>query len=452
VKLENVVLSAALLVSADAWASEIPLNPTALSSVAEQVTPAVVNITTRRNRQVPEFEQHPMLREFFGPGPRRQLPPEMGAGSGVVVTADGFVVTNNHVIDEADEIKVTFPDKREYRAKLIGTDRPSDIALLKIEAKSLPFLKFGDSSRLRLGEIVLAIGNPFGVGQTVTMGIVSAKGRANVGIVEYEDFIQTDASINPGNSGGALVNLAGELVGINTAILSRTGGAQGIGFAVPSKMISPILAQIRDHGRVRRGYLGVQIQDLTPEMADSLKLGAASGVMIADVMDDGPAMGKLEQLDVIVAVDGLATETASQLKNQIALTLPGSKTKLTVMREGRKKEITLVLKEKDDDNAVASTAPRSDSILAGLKVEPLTADLRTKLAVKKQIAGVVVVEVAQGSSAERAGLQENDVITGVNRESVRNPGEFERAIDKKAEHVLLRVLRRGAYIFVVLRK
>jgi serine protease Do len=452
VKLATAIPLAALMLIPEARASDVPLSPTALSSVAEQVTPAVVNIITRRNRKGAELEQHPMLREFFGPGPQRPLPPEMGAGSGVVVTADGFVVTNNHVIDEADDIKVAFPDKREFRAKLIGTDRPSDIALLKIEAKGLPFLKFGDSSKLRLGEIVLAIGNPFGVGQTVTMGIVSAKGRANVGIVDYEDFIQTDASINPGNSGGALVNLAGELVGINTAILSKSGGAQGIGFAVPSKMISPILDQIRNHGRVRRGYLGVQIQDLTPEIAGSLKLGALSGVLVADVIDDGPALGKLEPFDVITAVDGQQVETVAQLRNQIALTMPGSKAKLSVVREGKKRDVLLVLKEKDGDNAVATLAPKSDSILGGLTVEALTADLRNKLSVKKQVAGVVVSRVEEGSSAERAGLQIGDVITGVNRETVRNPSEFERAIDKKAEHVLLRVLRRGAYTFIVLRK
>jgi Do/DeqQ family serine protease len=451
-KVETSFLFATLvLVSATAQA-ETPFSPTALSAVAEEVTPAVVNITTRRVREVAEVEQHPMLREFFGRGFRRQIPPEMGAGSGVVVSADGYVVTNNHVIDEADEIKVTFPDKREYTAKLIGTDRPSDLALLKIEGKNLPFLEFGDSAKLRLGEIVLAIGNPFGVGQTVTMGIVSAKGRANVGIVDYEDFIQTDASINPGNSGGALVNLAGELVGINTAILSKSGSSNGIGFAVPSKMIRPILNQIRDHGRVRRGYLGVSIQDLTPEIAGTLKLGPLSGVVVADVMDDGPAMGKIEPFDVIVAVDGHNTETAAQLRNQIALTLPGSKTKLTLMREGKKKEITLVLREKDGDNAVASTAPRRDSLLAGLRVEPLTAELRSRLRLKKQMAGVVVVEVEEGSSAERAGLQEGDLITGVNRDGVKNLREFEKAIDKKAEHVLLRVFRRGVYTFVVLRK
>ncbi len=452
-KIQSMLLVAAVMAGAPAQASDVPFNPTVLSSVAELVTPAVVNIVTRRNRDSSELEEHPVLREFFGRGFRQQkLPPEMGAGSGVVMSSDGFVITNNHVIDGADEIKVIFPDKREYSAKLIGADKPSDLALIKIEAKDLPFLKFGDSAKLRLGEIVLAIGNPFGVGQTVTMGIVSAKGRANVGIVDYEDFIQTDASINPGNSGGALVNLDGELVGINTAILSRSGGAQGIGFAVPSKMVNPILEQIRKHGRVRRGWLGVAIQDLTPEIATSLKLGAVNGVLVSDVLPDGPARGQLVPFDVIVAVDGQSTETAAQLRNQVALTMPGSKTKLTVLRDGKKRDITLTLKEKDEDNAVASSQPKDDSLLAGLMVETLTPELRSKNNLKGQVHGVLVTSLEEGSAAERAGLQEGDIITGVNRDPVANTKDFDRAIDKKAEHVLLRVLRRDVYTFVVLRK
>jgi serine protease Do len=441
-----VLLVVATAMSGTARAQD-PFNATVLSNVAERVTPAVVNITTRRN---PDPAENPMFREFLERGNRRQLPLE-AAGSGVVVSGDGYVVTNNHVVESADTIIVTFPDRSEYKATRIGVDRPSDIALLKIDAKNLPYLKLGDSSKLRLGEIVLAIGNPFGVGQTVTMGIVSAKGRANIGIVDYEDFIQTDASINPGNSGGALVNMNGELVGINTAILSKSGGAQGIGFAVPSKMVNPILDQIRKHGRVRRGYLGVSIKDLTAEIASSLKVEAVTGVVVADVKDDGPAHGKIEAYDVIVAVDGRPTETTGQLRNQIALTLPGSKATLTLFRAGKKRDVSLVLTEKDEDNAVASTSPKNQPIWAGLTVESLTQELRVRLKLNKNLRGVVVTGVEPGSAAERCGLEEGDIISGVNRDRVESKSDFDKAIDKKADHVTLRVFRRGGYDFVVLK-
>ena len=436
--------------------AEVPaiFSPTMVSDIAEQVTPAVVNVTTRRARGEVQLEGHPLFREFFGPG-RRPMQPEMGAGSGVVVSADGLIVTNNHVVDGADEVLVTFADDREYVAKLVGADKPSDLAFLRIEAKGLPFIQFGDSAALRLGEFVLAIGNPFGVGQTVTMGIVSAKGRANVGIVEYEDFIQTDASINPGNSGGALVNMKGELVGINTAILSRSGGAQGIGFAVPANMVRPIRDQIVNHGRVRRGWLGVAIQDLTPEIARSLNMKETSGVLVSDVVDGGPASkAHLEAGDVIVKVNETPTRTASQLRNSIALFEPGSKAALSVIREGKAKTLTVTLDEKKDDRVGAAGGKKPEALLGGLSLQDLDGETRRKMRVPPRVEGALVTRVEPGSHAERSGLEEGDVITAVDRQRVRSAGDLGKLVPKDARELLLRVYKaqRGVFTFVLLKR
>ena len=429
--------------------ADIPFNPTMVSDVAEKVTPAVVNITTRKARTSIPRNGNP-FHEFFGP--RRRMP-QMGAGSGVVISANGDIVTNNHVVDGADEITVTFSDRREFEAKLVGSDEASDLAFLKIEARKLPYLRFGDSKGLRLGEFVLAVGNPFGVGQTVTMGIVSAKGRANMGIVEYEDFIQTDASINPGNSGGALVNLRGELVGINTAILSRSGGAQGIGFAVPANMVIPIRDQIMKDGRVRRGWLGVAIQDLTPALAKSLSLNNIKGVLVSDVMKGGPAArGNLEPRDVIIQLDGNPTRTSAELRNRVALTRPGSRVKLSVVRDGRSKELTVTLAEKKDDNARASGRSESEDLAAGLAVQELDGRLRRQLRIPSRIQGVVVVDVASGSPAARAGLQQGDVIVAVDRKPINSVEDLERALPADGKDAFLRVFKRGMYQFLVLKR
>ncbi|MEQ9496590.1 MAG: Do family serine endopeptidase [Deltaproteobacteria bacterium] len=431
--------------------AEGTFSPTMVSDVAERVTPAVVNITTRKNRR-DVSGLPPAMRPFLNPRGGR-LPPEMGAGSGVVISPDGTIITNNHVIDGADEIKVTFSNARELSAKLVGTDKASDIAVLKVEAKALPYLSLGDSAALRLGEFVLAVGNPFGVGQTVTMGIVSAKGRANMGIVDYEDFIQTDASINPGNSGGALVNLKGELVGINTAILSRSGGAQGIGFAVPSNMVRPIKDQIAKFGRVRRGWLGVAIQDLTPELRRGLGLGAVTqGVLVSEVMDGGPAAkGNLEVRDVVVKVNDRPTKSVAQLRNRIALTAPGSKAKLTVVREGREKNLFILLDEKKDDAQIASLSPSDEAVTAGLRVENIDQEDRKRLRIPRKVTGVLVAAVEPGSAADRSGLEVGDVITAVGRKSVRSAKSLDRMIPKGAKEVVLRVFKRGVFTFVVLR-
>ena len=448
------VLAATLAFAPMDAPADTPFGPTTVADVAERVTPAVVSIITQRTQagQGGPMERHPMFREFF----RGQRPPtprrEQGAGSGVVLTSDGYIVTNNHVIDGADQIKVIFADKGEFKAKLIGTDKPSDLALIKIDAKDLPHLDFGDSDGLRLGAFVLAIGNPFGVGQTVTMGIVSAKGRANIGIVDYENFIQTDAAINPGNSGGALVNLQGKLVGINTAILSRSGGAQGIGFAVPATMVRPILEQIREHGRVRRGWLGVAIQDLTPDLASTLDLSGVEGVLISDIMSDGPAAkAGLEAGDVVMKVNGKPTLTSAQLRNLVALLGPGARASLSVLRSGKRKEIRVTLDEKRDDSSPAEEIESDDSPLAGLSLQELDDQLRRQLRAPKRITGVVITDVEVGSRGDDAGLHEGDIITSANRRRVATVGDLRKAADSKDGKVLLRIWRRGHYTFVVIQ-
>lgn len=438
-----------VLLSAGAAAAKPPFDPYMVSDVAEKVTPAVVNITTQRGGGGGEGVP-PMFRDFFGRQGR--MPPQMGAGSGVIISASGDIVTNNHVVKGAEEITVTLADKREFRAKVVGVDEASDVAFLRIEGKNLPHLEFGDSSALRLGEFVLAVGNPFGVGQTVTMGIVSAKGRANVGIVDYEDFIQTDAAINPGNSGGALVNLQGQLVGINTAILSRSGGAQGIGFAVPSNMVRPILEQIGEYGRVRRGWLGVAIQDLTPELARSLEIEGTRGVLVSDVMEGGPAArSKLTVGDVVVAVDGHPTRSMAQLRNRIALTKPGSRTKLSVLRGGKTMDVEVQLAEKQEEGVLARLDQPTDGLTAGLAVSPLDAEMRRRLRVPARVDGVVVTHVEPGSPADRAGIEEGNLVTAVNRQAVRTVEDFDKAVPADAKEILLRVFRRGMFTFVVLR-
>ncbi|MCK6544721.1 trypsin-like peptidase domain-containing protein [Myxococcota bacterium] len=338
---------------ADAKATVQPfVGATTVSDVAERVSPSVVSIITEGKRERSGLRGRRGPHDFHGPRSPFDEPLErrmMGVASGVVISADGYIVTNHHVVAGADEIRARFVDGRTLDAKLIGTDEATDLALLEVDAKDLPYLEMGDSNALRLGEIVLAVGNPFGVGETVTMGIVSAKGRSNIGIVDYEDFIQTDAAINPGNSGGALVNLEGKLVGINTAILSHSGGAAGIGFAVPSAMVRPILDQIRTSGTVTRGWLGVAIQDLTPELAKALRLKDVDvrGVVISDVLEGGPAArGGLESGDVVLSLDGKPVTSSTGLRNAIAMKAPGAKAKLVVLRGDERRERVVTLAKK----------------------------------------------------------------------------------------------------------
>lgn len=436
----------------------VPLDSDAVADMAERVTPAVVNIATERKAELARhpLEGHPFFPELFGqggpggPGGRQRR--EMGAGSGVVISADGFIVTNNHVIDGADRIKVIFSNKTELDAELVGTDKPSDLALIKVKAKALPHLSFGDSAKLRLGEFVLAIGNPFGVGQTLTMGIVSAKGRANIGIVEYEDFIQTDAAINPGNSGGALVNMRGELVGINTAILSKSGGAHGIGFAVPSNMVKPILDQVQKHGRVRRGWLGVGIQDLTSDLASSLEISGTEGVLVTDVMEGGPAAkGKLQAGDVITSLNGRKMSSTAHLRNEIALMGPGTKAQLGVFRDGKRLTLQISLDEKEEKREVAARDSSDSSLFAGIRLENLNPDLRRKLEAPIDLEGALVAELDPNSRAAAAGLRPGDVITRIDKQRIKSLSDIDASALKDKKRLLLRVWRRGSFVFLVLR-
>ena len=335
--------------------------------IAKAVTPAVVNIaTTRESKEAAgrgPFDD-PFFRRFFGDEffrrfDRPQERKERSLGSGVIVNANGLIITNNHVVNKADEIRVVLSDKREFAAKLVGMDAKTDLAILRVDAGGLQTIPWGDSDGLEVGELVLAVGNPFGLNQTVTMGIVSAVGRASMGIAEYEDFIQTDAAINPGNSGGALVNARGELVGINTAIFSQSGGNMGIGFAVPSSMARSILDQLIKNGKVVRGWLGVSIQELSPELAHQFGVPNGNGVLVSEVLDDGPAKrAGLERGDIIQEYEGRPVESPTQLRNAVARTNIGKKVTIKVLREGRPKAVELTVAEQPQSIArIEETAP-----------------------------------------------------------------------------------------------
>lgn len=435
-----------------------------IADVAERALPSVVNISTvkkledRRGRfghpnGSPFFD--PFFRRFFEGDPRR--PPsdrqQQGLGSGVIVKAEGIVLTNNHVVEDAEEVRVTLHDGRELEAEIVGTDPPSDLAVLRLQKppKDLRPLPLGDSEKVRLGEVVVAIGNPFGVGQTVTMGIVSAKGRGNVGIVDYEDFIQTDAAINPGNSGGALVDLHGAVIGINTAILSRSGGNQGIGFAIPSNMAKSILTSLLEEGRVIRGFLGVRIQDLTPSLASAMDVAAKEGVLVSDVVPDSPAeKGGLRVGDVITKVNDHEVPTSSKLRNRIAALGADREVKVRIIRGGVEKTVSVRLEELKSETPTRGL--EDDRVREGLEVEPLTDARRRELGLATQVEGVVVIRVRPGTPAARGGLRPGDVIESVDRKPVRSPRELAAALEKAKDPVLVRVHRRGGSIFLVIQK
>jgi serine protease Do len=466
--------------SSDAWAlfsSDQP-SATAVSSavmgdqpfvpVAARVTPAVVNISTTRTvkggvdeNQLAPFYNDPFFRRFFGdrePGtvvPHDQK--EQSLGSGVIVDPRGYIITNNHVIDKADSIKVVLSDRREFKGKLIGTDPKTDIAVVKIDGNDLPTIPWGDSSQLKTGQYVLAVGNPFGLNQTVTMGIISAVGRANIGIADYEDFIQTDAAINPGNSGGALVNTAGELIGINTAIFSQSGGYMGIGFAVPSKMARAVMESLIKTGKVVRGWLGVSIQEVTPALAKQFGLADAKGALISDVLSGTPAeRAGLKRGDVIVKVNGKSVDGPGHLRNTVAETAVGEKMTLTVIREGHEKAIAVTIGEQPKDlaqhGAEEESSGQGSAALDGVEVKNLTPQTRQELNLSEDISGVVVNSVESDSAAEMAGLQRGDVIMEVDRKTVHNTREYEQALShhKGKEGLLLLINRQGSTIFVMI--
>jgi len=400
--------------------------------------------------------EDPFFRRFFGEEFERRMPSpperrEQGLGSGVIVTPDGYIVTNNHVVEEADEVTVSLPDKRTFKAKVVGTDPKTDVAVIKIDASNLPTIPWGDASQLEVGEMVLAIGNPFGLSQTVTMGIISAIGRANVGIVDYEDFIQTDAAINPGNSGGALVNLKGELIGINTAIFSRSGGYMGIGFAIPSNMARSVMRSLVEHGKVIRGWIGVSIQEVTPDLAKEFGAPENRGALVADVREDSPASkAKLERGDIITAYNGVVVRDPSHLRGLVADTAPGTTATLSVLREKKTRDVKITIGEMPKD--LATTTPdgkgKGEHALAGVTVE--NAGQADRFSRSKPSSGVVVTEIEPESSAERAGLRKGDIIREINRKAVKDVGDFERLTSELSPNspVLLLLNRGNVTIFL----
>ena len=428
--------------------------------VVDRVAPAVVTIRSERMvRSVSqELPDHPLFREFFRGIPEGRQPERRsgGMGSGVIVRTDGHILTNHHVVDGAEKVTVELSDGRTYSAKVIGTDRPTDLAVLKVEgATDLKTLTLGDSDDVRVGDVVLAVGNPLGVGQTVTMGIVSAMGRATgLGDGSYEDFIQTDAPINRGNSGGALVSTRGELIGINSQILSPSGGNIGIGFSIPANMARNVMSQLIDHGEVRRGRLGVTVQGITPELARTFDLPDVTGALVSDVENGSPAAAAgLKRGDVITAVNGERVANSNELRNEIAELLPGTKAQLTVVREGKEQQLTATLGE------VASGPARdgsrggesAESGRFGLSVEPLTAERARELGVRAT-RGVIVAAVEPGSRAADAGLRAGDVIEQVDRSDVTSVQGLRSALQDGDGSALLLVHRGGTTLFVTLNR
>jgi serine protease Do len=371
----------------------------------------------------------------------------MGSGSGVIVSADGLIVTNDHVVDGASKVEVHLSDRRSFQAEVIGSDSKTDIAVLKIEAKDLPVLQFGNSDSVRVGDLALAIGNPFGIGQTLTMGIVGATGRGNLGIEDYEDFIQTDAAINPGNSGGALINTQGELIGINTAILSRGGGNQGVGFAVPVNLAHSVMKQLIETGHVSRGYLGVGIQDLTPDMAEKFNAPDHMGALVRDVTPDSPGEAAgLKRGDAIREVNGDRVRDTRELRLKISGTAPGESVKLAVLRDGAEKALTAKLGELPGEEEIARSTTPGTSVLAGLQVSELTADVARELKLEPGTRGVLVTNVAGGSAAQEAGLERGDVIMEINRKPVTNVAEFRAGVGAAGKESILMLVNRGGNV------
>jgi serine protease Do len=438
----------------------------AFVAVAEAVGPAVVQIrTVNRVRATRGFDFGPFgddfFEDFFGPGFEQEYQTEAG-GSGVIVSADGYVLTNNHVVENAESIEVQLTNGRNYDATVIGTDPATDLAVIKVDPgeDELPVARLGDSDANQVGDWVVALGSPFGLDNTVTAGIISAKGRSQLNILDYEDFIQTDAAINPGNSGGPLVNLKGEVIGINTAIFSTSGGYMGVGLAIPINLAQMVLDQLIDTGEVTRGWLGVYIQDVTPELAEALGLDDdARGALVGEVMPDTPAAeGGLESGDLITRVDELTIEDAGQLRNHIATVPPGEDVELDVLRDGEQTTLTVEIGERPAEESVLSPGLKPDgggggtkSRALGLEVGSLTPQLAAELGYEGAD-GVVVTGVESGSTAYRAGLRQGAIIVEVNRKAVDSPAEFAEMVERADSPVLLYVWNQGVRTYLALEK
>lgn len=441
------------------------------SEIVEKVQPAVVNVAVS-GREAPGMRRLPPG-PFGGPpggpppmpGPPRRPPgpPGMSAGSGVIISPDGYIVTNNHVVEDASKITVTTFSGKEYDAKIIGTDPKTDLAVIKIDGEGLPYIPWSSDETLKVGDLVLAVGSPFGLKSSVTMGIISALGRGNVGITEYEDFIQTDAPINPGNSGGPLINMKGEIIGINTAIFSRTGGSEGIGFAIPVDIVKDISDSLIKSGRVVRGWMGIAIQEMTPDLAKSFHLPEShtGGVLISEVHENGPsAKAGLQRGDVIIEYRGEKLRDVNHLRHIVARTRVGEKVEVKVLRDGVEKTLTVQVGERPSDELLARSGgvtpppevPKLDNVLAGLTVEELTDELKSQLKLPPHTSGVIVKDVEAGSAAADAGIQQGDVIQEVNREVVKNLKDYQNVASKieKEALVVLLINRRGNNLFVAI--
>jgi len=431
-----------------------PLERNWIEEVAEQVLPSVVNISSVKKVTVnrsPLFSD-PFFRDFFGDGiPRERV--QQALGSGVIVSGDGYIVTSNHVVSGADEVEVRLSDERVFTAKIIGNDPKSDVAVIKIDAKDLPVIKIGKSSNLRIGSYVLALGNPYGLAGTVTHGIISALGRSGLGITEYENFIQTDAPINPGNSGGALVNMDGELIGINTAILSQTGGNIGIGFAIPVDLVMDIVESLRKYGRVVRGWLGVTVQEITPEIAEAMELKTPRGVLIADVIKGSPAAeAGIRQGDVVVSINGKEVNDPSALQFLVSEIAPGTKVPVTVIRNGSRKTVTVTIGDLSEAEVPRDTYLVEDNrFLEGARIAELSPPLRESLEVPNNVDGVVVAGVESNSPASSTGLRPGDVIVAINGRKIAGISEFKQLLQSvNGRRMEISIYRQGMILNMTL--
>lgn len=427
----------------------------AFSEIVAAVSPAVVNISTTKvmRRDVPSMMDDPFFDLFkpFGEFGSPKKWKEQSLGSGIIVSTDGYIITNNHVVEQSEDIRVTLYDKRSFRGKVVGADPKTDIAVIKISTDKLPTVPWGDTDKLQVGEFVLAIGNPFGLSHTVTMGIISAVGRANVGIADYEDFIQTDAAINPGNSGGPLVNIKGELIGINTAIFSKSGGYQGIGFAVPSSMARLVFDQLVKQGKIVRGWLGVTIQDITPELAQKFGLKDSKGALIGEILKGSPAeKAGMQRGDVILEFNGKDISSVGALRNMVSQAKIGSQVAIKAVRNSKEYIVNIVVAELPKEAATA--APQEPmhedtqkNALYGLTVMELTREIARQLGLTANERGVVVAKVEQGSSADEAGIKKGDVIQEVDRNRITGIKDYNRMIASlgQKDTILLFINRGG---------
>lgn len=435
---------------------------TSYAPVVKKVSQSVVNIftttTVREVDQMSPFLNDPFFQNFFGQvQPRERTRQEKNLGSGVIISKEGYIITNNHVVDRADEVRVSLSNsKKEYVAKLVGKDPKTDVAVLKIEASNLSPILLGDSDQLQVGDVVLAIGNPFGIGQTVTMGIISALGRNDLNIEHYEDFIQTDAAINPGNSGGALVDADGRLIGINTAIFSQSGGNQGIGFAVPVNLARNIMERILQYGRVIRGFLGVGIQNVDPALVQSFNLSVEEGVIINEITPKSAAEeAGLQVKDVITKIDDKIIKNEQQVRITVGQKLPNTKINLTIIREGKEKVVEVTLKAAPEESGVAnqSVKPLGKNILEGIVIGELTSELRQQIQAPADLQGAIIMSLEESAlAAQEDGLKRGDVIVEFNNQPVQNANDLVRLSNGKKEGIVsMRIWRRGSMRFLTIK-